>query len=189
MSEALKPCPFCGGEAEMLDLGKGTGGWLVVCKGSSDCDAHVTGGAAPPGLDSNEIYATRKTQAISRWNTRVSVDKWSLIARQELAEKIVRYFAGYSFNKHELVQCLGLVDVLIADKAISPYSAHPTQPAVTQETLDKVREALETIFHMGISQPEAMNVPDEQWLYRLISIMQRTAKEAEALLPRRDGGV
>jgi hypothetical protein len=42
---------------------------------------------------------------------------------------------------------------------------------------------------MGISQPEAMNVPDEQWLYRLISIMQRTAKEAEALLPRRDGGV
>jgi hypothetical protein len=65
----------------------------------------------------------------------------------------------------------------------------PTAPAITPETLDKVREALETIFHMGISQPEAMNVPDEQWLYRLISIMQRTAKEAEALLPRRDGGV
>lgn len=38
---------------------------------------------------------------------------WMPIEREELAQEIACYFAGFSFSRHELKECLGLVDVLI----------------------------------------------------------------------------
>ena len=43
---------------------------------------------------------------------------------------------------------------------------------------DRMREALETIAHMGISQPVALNEPDADWYRRLFSHFQRIAREA-----------
>lgn len=60
---------------------------------------------------------------------KVSVDeRRSPHDRQKWAETIARYFAGYSFSRHESAQCFGLVDVLIANGV-----SFPTPPAQAEE--------------------------------------------------------
>lgn len=54
--EELKPCPFCGGLAEAIQIRKGV--WYVAC-GNSDC---------PVNPDTN-IFDT-ETDAIEAWNRR-----------------------------------------------------------------------------------------------------------------------
>ena len=46
----LKPCPFCGGKAELVE---GSDGWCVYCK---ECDC--------------EMVRFTKKQAVKIWNTR-----------------------------------------------------------------------------------------------------------------------
>lgn len=56
--EKLKPCPFCGGEAELIDIGcpvYGEGRYYVVCK--TGC------------VEQTRMWATKQT-AIKRWNRR-----------------------------------------------------------------------------------------------------------------------
>ena len=53
MSEELKPCPFCGGEAEIYNDGFG-GNWAVRCA----CGAEVSG------------YIETEAEAVAAWNTR-----------------------------------------------------------------------------------------------------------------------
>ena len=53
MSEELKPCPFCGGKAEIYNDGFG-GDWAVRCA----CGAEVSG------------YIETEAEAVAAWNTR-----------------------------------------------------------------------------------------------------------------------
>lgn len=57
MSEPLKPCPFCGGGAERIDIddGDNEGGSCVVCK---DCQA------------SSNVEFGFKENFVSNWNRR-----------------------------------------------------------------------------------------------------------------------
>jgi hypothetical protein len=65
---------------------------------------------------------------------KVSVEeRCSPYNRQKWAETIARYFAGYSFSKHESRQCLGLVDVLIANGV-----SFPTPPAQAEESRNQL---------------------------------------------------
>ena len=50
----IKPCPFCGGIAEMCTYGDDE--WLIYCKG---CNAMV------------EIWFKTEAEAIEAWNRRV----------------------------------------------------------------------------------------------------------------------
>jgi len=50
----LKPCPFCGNEAELRGSDENTGYWYVLC---SECGATVYG-------------SKDKATAIARWNKR-----------------------------------------------------------------------------------------------------------------------
>ena len=58
------------------------------------------------------------------WNSRSPEREygWRSTERQELAEECARYFSGYSFSRHELAQCLGLIDVLISKNLIAKPS-------------------------------------------------------------------
>ena len=55
MSEELKPCPFCGGKAEILNYSENA--WLVYCR---MCDGMV------------ERWRKTKKEAIEQWNRRVN---------------------------------------------------------------------------------------------------------------------
>lgn len=58
--DELKPCPFCGGRAQMrLDHDHSTA-WLVECLTKPSCPIH-----------DREIYGLTKSAAISSWNTRL----------------------------------------------------------------------------------------------------------------------
>lgn len=54
----LKPCPFCGGEAEMLNYSESE--WLVYCP--------ACGGAV-------EKWRKTEAEAIEQWNTRKPMDR------------------------------------------------------------------------------------------------------------------
>ena len=59
--EELKPCPFCGGEAEVTDedsYGFSNGDWFVCC---NECHTYL-------GFDSQ--YETPQ-EAIEAWNRRI----------------------------------------------------------------------------------------------------------------------
>ena len=62
MNEELKPCPFCGGEAEVFDLQHENAGtyWIVCCKGSSTNCAYE-----------GHFDKPTREEAISAWNRRV----------------------------------------------------------------------------------------------------------------------
>ena len=61
MSETLKPCPFCGGEAEVIEAY----GWLVQC---TSCFASVGQNCTEGGFLAGD-YQT-EAEAIAAWNTR-----------------------------------------------------------------------------------------------------------------------
>ena len=58
MSDKLKPCPFCGGNAHIEDIMNAT--WMIVC---NEC-----GGSVSFGLDGCDAT---KDEAITAWNRRV----------------------------------------------------------------------------------------------------------------------
>jgi len=61
--ETLKPCPFCGGQAE-LERQEGDIGdtWAVICVGNKECPCYC-----------HRPYAVvSKSTAIRKWNTRVA---------------------------------------------------------------------------------------------------------------------
>ena len=65
----LKPCPFCGSEAEITRFG-------VYCKnyGNIDgcCNAHVSYPSQSGGKDDKEIVLQIQERSVKRWNTRPS---------------------------------------------------------------------------------------------------------------------
>ena len=116
-SRELLPCPHCDGPAVLCGPDNPAHEYWVRCCRNC-CDTIMS-----------------EERAIKRWNTRATkqpmplseeVHRFSPMQRQELAEKIARYFAGYSFSRHEAAQCLGLVDVLIADGTLAATSIKPT---------------------------------------------------------------
>ena len=58
MTEKLKPCPFCGGEARINIFAHGWNGYSVSCSNIYKCRA------------TQEKFNTEK-EAIEAWNTRV----------------------------------------------------------------------------------------------------------------------
>ena len=71
MSKELLPCPFCGGEVEMLNYSPKE--WLVSCK---QCSGMV------------EKWRETKEEAIEQWNTRKPIDR---IMEQLEEEKDIAY--------------------------------------------------------------------------------------------------
>lgn len=60
MSEELKPCPFCGGEAACIEDGSHSTAWEIGCY-NGQC-------AAEPS-----VWEPRKEVAITAWNTRANL--------------------------------------------------------------------------------------------------------------------
>lgn len=72
MSDKLKPCPFCGGEAEFDYFGEGDGDHQILC-----ADLVCRG-----GIPLDEGFSTEE-KAIINWNTR-----YTDTLKAELIEKI-----------------------------------------------------------------------------------------------------
>ena len=65
----LKPCPFCGGEADLFDHGDGTGGWMISCN-LYKCGVLMVarpGRSHPKDVD---IHKMGKEMTIAAWNKR-----------------------------------------------------------------------------------------------------------------------
>lgn len=56
MSDKLKPCPFCGGKAELLIVPNGKAEWIIKCKNKC-C---------------NQFPHESKGDAINAWNRRAN---------------------------------------------------------------------------------------------------------------------
>jgi endogenous inhibitor of DNA gyrase (YacG/DUF329 family) len=63
MSNELKTCPFCGGEAELVDFGKYDEEFRVICNG----DGCINSAA--------RVTYLQEKQAIAAWNKRVEGGK------------------------------------------------------------------------------------------------------------------
>lgn len=67
MAETLKPCPFCGGEAEMRDARKS----LVVSKFSYIFPYSVRCSNEKCGVKPYTEYSSTEQEAIDAWNRRI----------------------------------------------------------------------------------------------------------------------
>lgn len=56
----LKPCPFCGGEAKLMEAKIGSNWWVVTCTHYEDCPINPVG---------RHVYDT-EAEATDAWNTR-----------------------------------------------------------------------------------------------------------------------
>ena len=59
MSEELKPCPFCGGEAHFIKVKHVVGVWYTVCCDDAECFGH----------EQSRLYTLRRLAA-EAWNRR-----------------------------------------------------------------------------------------------------------------------
>lgn len=68
--DELKSCPFCGGKAELRDMGSGTGGHYVNCW---SCGVLQFGTPIPHQLFNDRVGAHEFTRekAIEKWNARI----------------------------------------------------------------------------------------------------------------------
>lgn len=83
----LKPCPFCGGEAELVEgeYGMYLTGYAIYCKGTCGAKLGVTGRLC----EAYEWipYFDTEAEAIAAWNSRAertcrnNKDKWSGLAK------------------------------------------------------------------------------------------------------------
>lgn len=105
MSEPLKSCPFCGGEAARLDLEDGdcVGGSVIVC---TRCQA------------STAAHFDRKEHLYSSWNDRVT-DRVTVSELEELA-------AAHSNYLHEGLHCF-------STERLKEFSKHLAKVAVFRE--------------------------------------------------------
>lgn len=71
MNKELKPCPFCGGEAELVELGIKV--WSPRC---TQCECKL-----------NQVYRS-KQKAVEAWNIRKPMDE--IVDKLEKAAKIYR---------------------------------------------------------------------------------------------------
>jgi hypothetical protein len=69
MSDDLKPCPFCGGEASKIPDANHSTGWEVGCySGKCDVEPH--------------IWAVHLETAVTQWNTRADADRIKQLERE-----------------------------------------------------------------------------------------------------------
>lgn len=68
----LKPCPFCGGEAEILKYPRCERKYVVVCKNNL-CNASIG------------QYSTSKENAVRAWNTRKPME--AVVAELEIEKE------------------------------------------------------------------------------------------------------
>lgn len=71
--------------------------------------------------------------------------RYSPYERETLAKECATYFAGYSHSRHEINQCLGLIDVLISKNLIAKSDNR------LADALAVAVEALEVMTRNGIS--------------------------------------
>lgn len=88
---ALKPCPFCGGNAVMIRCGL-TKDWLVTCETEDCCGANEfqdEQGGASGGRNC-------EANAISAWNTRYEPNPWKYPSRGELPSSEGYYVCSFT---------------------------------------------------------------------------------------------
>lgn len=74
MREQLKPCPFCGGEANIKMTNKREVGWTIWCE-CNRCHAKAQGYCPNMQNEDKTLNGIEdcKTYAIEAWNRRVEV--------------------------------------------------------------------------------------------------------------------
>lgn len=92
MTDRLKPCPFCGGKAEVQQIPEATfDKFVVTCKSRKCCAFYI-------GYCDEGLYYT-KTEAIKAWNTRRPMDR----IVEQLAESSKNFCREYALFEDENV--------------------------------------------------------------------------------------
>ena len=115
MSEEMKPCPFCGGEAEMLIGMHHFSDAKVSCK---NCSAESGLFDESEGFERSDELAGRNADAAAKaWNTRTPPPGYVMVPEEKFtaAEKLLS--AGMSGAISAETAMLGIQDVLTAARA------------------------------------------------------------------------
>ncbi len=72
MAKKLKPCPFCGGKAELNDYGVGTGGWMISCVKNCGVLMHAFCKKAKAMNSPKAIHDEIRKNVIKAWNKRTA---------------------------------------------------------------------------------------------------------------------
>lgn len=109
----LLSCPFCGGTPELVDLGVGTGAYMVTCRG---CGALMTGSAKESNTEP-EIHNEIKEVVIKNWNKRTFYPEGEVIHAKALRKRGVGIFYNYINTKWliEIYPCLFSRDTITKD--------------------------------------------------------------------------
>lgn len=131
MSEALKACPFCGGDAEPIECSDAS--WYVMCA------AGKCGGQTP--------YGKTKPEAIERWNTRAQLPSqggeavaWAICKEPGRVDWLSATYANKrSAEEHVASYKDGLT------LYITPLYTHPADQVADDLTMVKVPRELANI--------------------------------------------
>lgn len=118
MSDALKPCPFCGGPGYLCQIPSASGGeryiWIAKCSVEEGCGVEFLG-------------TSRKVDAIKEWNTRHDADLATVTAERDRLKRLVESATAFTLsNDHELVYRSGRKQWLILDSSYRTISTHDT---------------------------------------------------------------
>lgn len=122
----LKPCPFCGGEADLIDMSDEYEGEYWV--------AHQ----CPSGASTETYSYETAAEAIAAWNTRVAYEMEGWFYLPKPKQQLFSYTTGFTFDDLSL-KATGAVDVYALADAVRKWQEEELNQHIVERICEVFR--------------------------------------------------